>query len=96
MAATPDNLETGKMFVIGFAGIVFTYISVLLLQGLYYRGEGQEWQRKVVERPVEASDAVLAEQMLQLRSYGVVDAEAGTYQIPVERAMENVAAQLGN
>lgn len=94
MAAAPDSVNTGKLAVIGFAGIVFTYFTVLLLQGLYFRELGVQWEQKVVALPVEDADAVLVEQTRTLRSYGVVDEEAGTYHIPVEEAMRSVAAGL--
>ncbi len=96
MAAAPDSVNTGKLAVIGFAGIVFTYICVLLLQGLYFREVDIQWNDKVVALPNKDADAVQAAQMQQLRSYAVVDEEAGTYQIPIEQAMEAVAEQLGN
>jgi hypothetical protein len=87
MAASPDSVPVARLAVIGFTGIVFTYISVLLLQALYYRETGLQWQEKVVSTETAEADGVLAGQQEALRSYGVVDREAGTYQIPVERAM---------
>ena len=95
MAAAPDTINAGKLAVIGFAGIVFTYIVVLLLQGLYFREVQHQWREKVVAIPVEEADSVLAEQMGQLRGYGVVDPEAGTYHVPIEQAMQSVAAEIG-
>ncbi|QDU66272.1 hypothetical protein [Engelhardtia mirabilis] len=96
MAAAPDSVNAGKLAVVGFAGIVFTYFCVLMLQGLYFREVDIQWNDKVVDVPNEVSDAALAEQMHRLRSYAVVDEQAGTYQIPIEQAMKTVADQIGN
>ena len=90
MAAEQDSVPAGRIAVFGFAGIVLTYVIVLLVQGLYFAGQHQEWVDKVVEVPNTKADSVIAAQQASNRSYGVVDSEAGTYQIPVERAMELV------
>lgn len=90
MAAEQDSVPVGRVALIGFVGIVLTYIAVLLLQGLYYSEATRQWEQKVVAVPNIESDAVLSEQMAANRSYGVVDSEAGTYQIPVERAIDLV------
>jgi hypothetical protein len=90
MVAQQDAVPVGRLFVIGFVGIVLTYIIVLLLAGLYHREETRQWREKVVAVPNVESEAVLAEQMASNRAYGVVDSEAGTYQIPVERAIDLV------
>ncbi|MHC4260956.1 MAG: hypothetical protein ACYSWX_00385 [Planctomycetota bacterium] len=96
MAAEQDSLPVGRLFVIGFSGIVITYIIVLLVQGLYFAGEREQWEEKVVAIPVEEADQTLSAQAESNRSYGVVDSEAGTYQIPVERAMELMLEEQGN
>ena len=90
MAAEQDSVPVGRLFLIGFAGIVLTYVIVLLLQGLYYAGEREQWEEKVVAIPTAEPNRVLAEQMAANRAYGEVDSEAGTYQIPVERAIDLV------
>ena len=90
MAAEQDSVPVGRLFLIGFVGIVLTYVIVLLLQGLYYAGERGQWEGKVVAIPTAEANAVLAEQMEANRSYGEVDTEAGTYQIPVEQAIDLV------
>jgi hypothetical protein len=93
MAAEQDKVPVGRMFVIGFVGIVLTYVIVLLLQGLFFAEVDNQWRTKIVAVPHAESEATLAAQRADNDSYGVVDSEAGTYQIPVERAIDLIVAE---
>ncbi|MEO0649049.1 MAG: hypothetical protein AAFZ65_00040 [Planctomycetota bacterium] len=93
MAAEQDSVPVGRLFVIGFTGIVLTYVIVLFLQGLFFKEERGQWEEKVVAIETTEPNAILAEQMESNRTYGEVDSEAGTYQIPVERAIDLVVSE---
>lgn len=88
-----DDPNVAKSAVAGLVGAVLLFVIVVLLQAMFYRMEGSEIARKTQSEPYEALARLDAEQREQLGSYRIVDPQAGTVRIPVERAMELVVAE---
>lgn len=87
--ADPDWATTAK---VGILGSIVLLIIIVFVQGLYGRVNRAEFNRKVVsEQPAEYRD-LRAKQLAQLQQSGWVDQENGIAAVPIERAMELMAA----
>ncbi|MEJ2582067.1 MAG: hypothetical protein P8127_10615 [Acidobacteriota bacterium] len=64
-----------------------------MLQAFFYRAEQGELERKVYSQPYQALQQLDANQVELLNSYGWVSEAEGTVHLPIERAMELVAAE---
>lgn len=87
--AEPDWGTTAK---VGLLGSIVLLIVIVFVQGLYGRANRSEFDRKVVsEQPQEYRD-LRAKQLAQLQVSGWVDEQGGIAAVPIERAMELMAA----
>lgn len=87
--ADPDAATTVK---VGVLGTIVLLIIIVFVQGLYGRVNRSEFNRKVVsEQPAEYRD-LRAKQLAQLQHAGWVDEANGIAAVPIERAMELMAA----
>jgi hypothetical protein len=68
--------------------------SVFALEGYFGRVKDEVAQDKLIARPYEELESVRAAQTAQINRTEWIDREAGVVAIPVERAMELVAAEL--
>jgi len=68
--------------------------AVFALEGYFGRVKGEVEQDKLISRSFEELDSVRAVQRKQISRTEWIDKEAGIVAIPVERAMELVAAEL--
>jgi len=91
--AAKENLDTGLIITIGVLLVVLTFVLILLVQGWFYQAQTEEYVRKVVEPRAEELASAVAEQQDTLNSYRVLDQEAGTVAVPIERAMELVVRE---
>jgi hypothetical protein len=88
-APDPDALTIAT---VGIAGAILLVVAVVVLQGLYERAARGEHQRKVVaEAPLELR-TLQAAQRARLHATGWIDKSHGWVAIPIERAMEMLAA----
>jgi hypothetical protein len=93
MTAAKENLDTGMIVTIGVLLVVLTFVLILLVQGWFYQAQHDEYVRKVVEPRSEDLASAIADQQESLHTYRMLDPDAGTVAIPVERAMELVVRE---
>jgi hypothetical protein len=87
--ADPD---WGRTALVAIVGTIVLAIVFVFVQGLYGRAERAERERKIVaEKPVEYR-LLRAAQLTRLHATGWVDKKNGIVAIPIERAMELMAA----
>jgi len=85
----PDALTTAT---VGIVGTIIVIIVVVFVQGLYGRGQREEFQRKVVDEAPAELRSLRAAQRTRLAETGWVDKQKGIVAIPIERAMELLAS----
>jgi len=84
----PDAFQ---IMFIGALGSILVVVSVFVVQGLYERRRHYEFQRKIVaETPRDLTEA--REQQLAKFQPRWIDREHGIVALPIERAMELLAA----
>jgi hypothetical protein len=93
MAAARENVDAAMITTIGILLVVLTFVLVLLVEGWFYQAQHDEYIRKVIEPRSEELGTAIAEQQEALHSYRLLDKEAGTAAIPIERAMELVVRE---
>jgi len=87
----PSPIPTA--YVVAIFVVVFV-ITLLGLQAYFGRVASEEQQAKLVAPRVEALEAARREQQARISDYRWVDADSGRVALPIERAMELVAAEL--
>lgn len=80
-------------YVVAILAVVFIG-AVFALEGYFGRVSREEAQTKLIEPSYEELQRVRAEQHALIERYEWVDRDAGVVAIPVEHAMELVAAEL--
>ena len=88
-----DDPNVQNSAIVGIISAILLFVIIVGLQALFYSMHEDELQIKVYTQTSEELRAVRAQQLEQLNSYGYVDPNAGTVHIPIERAMELVAAE---
>ncbi len=87
-----DPSAAPTAYVTAFFTVIFV-ITVVALTAYFGHAQSREEQKKLVEVPAEARDAALMNQQQQISEYRR-DPETGQVAIPIDRAMELVAAEL--
>ena len=87
--ADPDTLT---LATVGIAGTILVIVVVVFVQGLYESMERAEFQRKVVAEVPAELRGLRAAQRARLSETLWVDKNNGIVAIPIERAMELLAA----
>jgi hypothetical protein len=90
--APEDDPRPTATIVAGVVGVVATVLIILGLEALHYRTEVVLAEESFTDEPSPLGRLV-DEQREMLRSYRWVDRERGIVSIPIERAMELVAAE---
>jgi hypothetical protein len=88
-----DDPNVAASAVVGFISAILLFVIIVMLQAVFYRAEQSELLRKVYSQPNEALQQLDAVQLEQLNSYGWANQAEGVVHIPIERAMELVAAE---
>jgi hypothetical protein len=88
-----DDPNVAASAVVGFVSAILLFVIIVVLQAYFYRAEQQELERKVYTQPYEALQQLDATQLEQINSYGWVSEADGVARIPIDRAMELVAAE---
>ena len=88
-----DDPDVPLSAVIGLIGAMLLVVIIVVLQAVFFDMEAAELERKVYSQRDEALARLEAEQRETLASYRWIDQEGGVVGIPIERAMELVAAE---
>ncbi len=88
-----DDPNVAASAVVGIISAILLFVIIVVLQAFFYRAEQSELQRKVYSQPVEALQQLEAGQLELLTSYSRAAEGEGVVRIPIERAMELVAAE---
>ncbi len=79
----------GYTFVVLFVMVVF----VVIVHEFYLNQMDQAVAEQVSDTPPVDYESLVADETEVLASYKVIDPDKGVYRIPVERAMELIAAE---
>ena len=71
------------------------FVSIVLLQALFFHMQEGEMERKVYRQTNEELRSIDAQQMETLNSYGWIDETGGVTHIPIAEAMELVVLEQG-
>lgn len=87
-----DDLNVSRITVVGIISIVVTAVTALAVQVMFYALA--EWQdsAKSAQSEYRRENMALTEQTEKISQYGV-DETTGRITIPVQRAMELIAAE---
>lgn len=88
-----DDPNVQASAVVGIISAILLFVVIVGLQALFHSMQHDELEAKVYRQSSEELRAVRAGQLEQLASYGYVDQAAGTVHIPIERAMDLIAAE---
>ena len=88
-----DDPNVAASAVIGIISAILLFVIIVVLQAYFYQAEQGELERKVYSQPYQALQQLDANQIELLNSYGWVSEAEGTVHIPIQRAMELVAAE---
>jgi hypothetical protein len=90
-----DDPNVPLSVVFGLIGAILVFVVIVVLQALFFHMQEAEFERKVYSQPNQELARLRAGQMEILSSYRWIDERSGVVGIPVERAMEKVAAEAG-
>ena len=88
-----DDPNVAASAVVGFISAILLFVVIVILQAYFYRAEQGELEKKVYSQPYQALQQLDADQLEVLNSYGWVSQADGVVHIPIERAMNLVAAK---
>lgn len=92
--ATRDDLNTPVIALVGFIGAVVLFAIIVFLQVVFYRVEArQRYEKDISQAPAELTTLV-HNQQARLAEYHWFDEKKKIVSIPIQRAMELVAAEL--
>jgi hypothetical protein len=89
-----DDPNVATSAVIGIISAILLFVIIVALQAFFFTAEQQELEKKVYSQPYQALQQLDADQLELLNSYGWVSEADGVAHVPIERAMELVAAEL--
>lgn len=95
MQTKDDDPRARNTAVAGIIGALLVFVIIVALQALFYNAEEQERVAKVYGQAPEELTRLRAQQLEQINSYRWVDPENGLVKIPIERAMELEAREIG-
>ena len=90
-----DDPNVPLSAVIALVSALLLFVLIVVLQAVFYNMQTAEMDRKVYSQRSEALASAEAAQLEQLATYGWADEAGGVVRIPIERAMELVAAEHG-
>ena len=88
-----DDPNVAASAVVGIISAILLFVIIVMLQAVFYRAEQRELAKKVYSQPFEALQQLDATQLEQLNSYGWISQPEGIVHLPIERAMELIAAE---
>ena len=87
-----DDPNVAASAVVGIVSAILLFVIIVVLQAFFFGAERAEREKKVYTQPNQALQQLDAGQLEMLNSYGWVSESEGVVRIPIERAMELVAA----
>ena len=90
---TGSSTDVPLILATGAAGALLVLVIVVVLQALYYRSEDAEFRAKILSEPALQLRQLQVKQKEALTGYRILDPKQGVVAIPIERAMELVAAE---
>ena len=88
-----DDPNVAASAVVGIISAILLFVIIVMLQALFFRAEHREMERKVYSQPYQALQQADADQLGLLNSYGWVSEREGIVHVPINRAMELIAAE---
>ena len=88
-----DDPNVAASAVVGIISAILLFVIIVFLQAYFYGAEKSELERKVWSQPYQSLQQLDANQLELLNSYGWVSEGDGVVHVPIERAMELIAAE---
>ncbi len=88
-----DDPNVAASAVVGIISAILLFVIIVVLQAYFFNAEQAELEKKVWSQPNQALQQLDAGQLELLSSYSWVSETDGVVRIPIERAMELVAAE---
>ena len=88
-----DDPNVAASAVVGIVSAILLFVIIVVLQAFFYRAEKGELEKKVWSQPYQALQQLDANQLELLNSYGWVSESEGTVHVPIDRAMDLIAAE---
>ena len=88
-----DDPNVAASAVVGIISAILLFVIIVVLQAFFYRAEQGELEKKVYSQPNQALQQLDADQLELLNSYGWLSEGDGVVHIPIERAMDLIAAE---
>jgi hypothetical protein len=88
-----DDPNVAASAVVGIISAILLFVIIVVLQAFFYRAEQGELERKVYSQPYQALQQLDANQLELLNSYGWISESEGTVRVPIDRAMDLIAAE---
>jgi len=88
-----DDPNVAASAVVGIISAILLFVIIVVLQAFFYQAEQSEIERKVYSQPYQALQQLDANQLEILNSYGWVSEGDGVVHVPIERAIDLVAAE---
>lgn len=95
MSTSKNDLSFSTLALWGGLALVLVLVGAVWIEAYYLYLERHEVTEKVIEVRVPERDANTAAQQELLEGYRWIDRENGVVGLPIERAMEVVAAEKG-
>ena len=89
--ATYDDINVGTVALIGIVGSLLVFVAIAVVQVIYFRFQRAEEDRKVIEVPTRAANAVVEKQRERLTVTGP-GVEQGEQATPIAAAMTQTVA----
>jgi FlaG/FlaF family flagellin (archaellin) len=88
-----DDPNVAASAVVGIISAILLFVIIVVLQAYFYSAEQGELERKVYSQPYQALQQLDANQLELLNSYGWISEAEGTVHVPIQRAMDIIAAE---
>jgi len=88
-----DDPNVAASAVVGIISAIVLFVVIVMLQALFYRAEHREMEKKVYSQPYHVLQQLDADQLGLLNSYGWVSEKEGIVHVPIDRAIELIAAE---
>jgi hypothetical protein len=89
-----DDLNTPKIAVVGFIGVIVVFAIIILMQVMFYWAQSQQHLVKDIDQPYLEVANLTADQQAKLAKYQWIDEKQKIVAIPIKRAMELVVDKL--
>lgn len=96
LGATPDSLDYKKLFGLFFAGILLTVVLIIIAVNLFNYYAFKQSQRAAESAVFYEIKDIRNRDNEILTTYGVVNAETGTYRVPVDSAITLILDDYNN